>query len=130
MKLLGPHRYFSFLLGTVLVSGAISAPSVLSDRLDCDRAEITAAMRQCENLRYEKADSELNRIYQRLSDIQDEIGRKKLQLSQRAWIKYRDLNAEFIGDSMRGGSLQPLLIVTTKADMTEERSEELAKLLD
>jgi uncharacterized protein YecT (DUF1311 family) len=95
---------------------------------DCEKAETTAQMRACENARYEQANQELNALYTRLIKQLEPQRQEKLRIAQRAWIRFRDANADFLASSAEGGTLAPLLKVTALADMTEARVKELAKL--
>jgi uncharacterized protein YecT (DUF1311 family) len=45
-------------------------------------------------------------------------------------IKFRDLNADFAGDSMRGGSAEPLVIISERTQMTTERTKQLQDRLE
>lgn len=94
---------------------------------DCQSASTTAAMRACENARYEKAEAALNQVYQALMAKLDKQGQNKLRESQRAWLKYRTANAEFQADQARDGTLAPLIRMSVLADMTEARVGEFAR---
>jgi len=53
---------------------------------------------------FEKVDVQLNSIYKEVLAGLDAEGKKKLQVSQRAWIAFRDAEAAFQADGERGGS--------------------------
>jgi len=93
----------------------------------CENALTTAAMRQCEQLRYQQADAAMTAAYQALMDKLDPTGRVKLRLAQRAWVKFRDAEADFQADSARGGTLAPLIRTSVLADLTESRRLQLLK---
>ncbi len=95
---------------------------------DCSNATTTADMRACENARYDQANRQLNAVYARLMKQLDPARREKLRLAQRAWVRFRDANADFLASAAEGGTLAPLLRVNALADMTEARVKELAKL--
>lgn len=95
----------------------------------CSSAETTAAMLNCANIQYEKAQQDLHQVYQTLLTKQDAIGRTKLQAAQAAWLQYRKANADFSADAARGGTAAPLLEVTALTDMTQARTAELKRLL-
>jgi uncharacterized protein YecT (DUF1311 family) len=84
-------------------------------------------MRTCENARYHKADEELNMVYQKLIRTLNDSQRGKLRLAQRAWLQFREAEAEFQASQAEGGTLAPLLKVSALADMTESRTGELRK---
>jgi len=95
----------------------------------CKNATTTAAMRACENARFQKAEQELNAVYKDLMQQLDEGRREKLRLAQNAWLRFREANADFEADAVRGGTLAPLIKMTVLADMTEARRAELKKAL-
>jgi uncharacterized protein YecT (DUF1311 family) len=75
---------------------------------------------------FEKADTELNRVYKKaLSDL-DAEGQKKLKAAQRAWIVFRDAQAEFDADSeARGGSMYAMIYYSGLARLTRDRIKQL-----
>jgi uncharacterized protein YecT (DUF1311 family) len=94
---------------------------------DCKDAATTAAMRTCENARYQKAEQDLNAAFNELMRELDADQKSKLRLAQSAWTRFREANADFEAATVRGGTLAPLLKVSTLADMTEARVAELKK---
>ncbi|HUB33422.1 MAG TPA: lysozyme inhibitor LprI family protein [Bryobacteraceae bacterium] len=94
----------------------------------CQDASTTAAMRSCENTRYEAADRRLNEVYSRLMGSLGKSRQEKLQAAQRAWLQFRDANAAFLSSSAEGGTLEPLIRITALADITEARITELMKV--
>ena len=131
-------RIFFFLIFTFFVTLALVVPRsggvLLQDPGqaaesggDCKVATTTAAMRACENARYEKADRELNVVYQKLIKELGAGPREKLRVAQNAWLRFREANSDFQASLAEGGSLAPLLKISTLAEMTEARTEELKK---
>lgn len=106
-----------------------AAGQALQMDADCGNAKTTAAMRSCENGRYQKADKNLNAIYTELASRLDSTGRQKLVAAQTAWIRFRDANTDFQADIARGGTISPLVKITALADMTETRIAELKQIL-
>lgn len=78
----------------------------------------------------EKADQNLNCVYQKALSTLDSDGQKLLRTSQRAWVAYRDADAASAADEMRGGSASPLLSDGTKAALTRERTKLLVERYD
>ncbi len=78
---------------------------------------------------FEKADKELNEVYQKVLKSEDEIGKQKLIAAQKAWIKFRDAQAEVDADSERGGSLANQILAESETRMTKARTDELKKYL-
>jgi uncharacterized protein YecT (DUF1311 family) len=48
--------------------------------------------------------------------------------AQRGWLRYRDAHCALAGYEARGGSLEPLLVLTCKVQATRVRTEELQEL--
>lgn len=78
---------------------------------------------------YEKADAELNKVYARVLAKLDDVGKGKLKAAQRAWVAFRDAQAEMDADLMRGGSAAPLLRAGSLAGSTTRRTQELREFL-
>jgi uncharacterized protein YecT (DUF1311 family) len=98
-----------------------------ASREDCPKAVTTSAMRACENARYDAAEHELNTAYQSLLQHLDSGQKQKLRAAQRAWIRFRDANAEFQSSLVQGGTLAPLIKIGSLTEMTSARASELKK---
>jgi uncharacterized protein YecT (DUF1311 family) len=48
--------------------------------------------------------------------------------AQRAWVAFRDANCALSGFQARGGSMEPMLIASCRAEMSAKRAEELRQL--
>jgi uncharacterized protein YecT (DUF1311 family) len=76
------------------------------------------------------ADAGLNKAYQKLVAKMDAPGVAKLKAAQRAWIAFRDAQAELEADmEARGGSMAPMIYAGVRAGLTKARTKELEKLL-
>ncbi|MCU0947921.1 MAG: lysozyme inhibitor LprI family protein [Porphyrobacter sp.] len=53
-----------------------------------------------------------------------------LLAAQRGWLRYRDAHCALEGYEARGGSLEPLLVLTCKAQATRARTAELKALVE
>ena len=95
----------------------------------CSSETTTAAMRNCENLRYQRAQQALDSAYAELMKQLDEAGKAKLRTAQTAWLRFRRANSDFGADAARTGTLAPLIKITVLADMTEARTAELKNSL-
>jgi len=88
------------------------------------------------NVRFEKADKELNVTYQRIlknlpADQNDDYPRKTLITAQREWVKYRDASCDLVGEISGGVRMwKSAYNSICRADMTEERTKELVKLFE
>jgi uncharacterized protein YecT (DUF1311 family) len=121
-----------FLLATffsILASHVASASQETSSGNPCNDAMTTAQMRECENSRYERSDSELNQVYTELMSRLNESRQAKLKAAQRAWIQFRDKNTEFMASDFEGGSMGPLISIYWLNLMTEHRLSELREML-
>ena len=124
-KATGAVWFVVVLLG---VPGGASSQEPRSTRnVQCEDVQTTAAMRECENSRYQRADEKMNAAYRDLMSRLDAPGKAKLRRAQQAWIKFRDAEAAFRADAARGGTLAPLIRTSVLADMTESRGEQLSK---
>jgi uncharacterized protein YecT (DUF1311 family) len=113
---------FSALLSYSLAQSAFA--------LDCQNATATMELKECASADLQKADKALNATYKKLmAKLDDKIAKEKLKKAQRAWIAYRDANAEFSADEARGGTAEGLLYMGTITQMTEQREKELAQYL-
>jgi uncharacterized protein YecT (DUF1311 family) len=99
------------------------------ESLPCGSETTTAGMRNCENLRYQRAQQTLDSVYAQLMKRLDAEGQEKLRTAQSAWLQFRQAEADFEADAARGGTLAPLIKITVVADMTEARAAELKKSL-
>lgn len=97
---------------------------------DCKNAGSTAEIKLCANTEFNRADRELNSIYRKLLSSLDIEGQRKLKESQRAWLKFRDLNAGFVSDSWRGGNLEHLLFIDAKTQTTQARTKQLQEIYE
>jgi uncharacterized protein YecT (DUF1311 family) len=89
----------------------------------------TAQMMNEESARLKKADDAMNIVYKKLMAKLDATGQKKLKNAQQAWIKFRDADATFDSDLMRGGSGAGLLYIGSVLGSTETRLKELETTL-
>lgn len=93
------------------------------------RAQSQHEMNQQALAGFEKADKELNQVYAKVQAKLDKEGREKLKATQRAWVAFRDAQADLDADLMRGGSAAPMLHSGSKAETTKKRVEELKEFL-
>jgi uncharacterized protein YecT (DUF1311 family) len=79
---------------------------------------------------FTKADKELNEVYAKVLDVLDDMAKEKLKRSQRAWVVFRDAEADFRADAeARGGSLLPLVHEGVRSRLTKERVKALKEYL-
>jgi uncharacterized protein YecT (DUF1311 family) len=124
-------------LGAAMPALAQDAPDV-----DCENAQTQMEMNFCVEQDFDKADAALNKAYKRAmasqkkmdADIEESMGADSvgavaaLKKAQRAWIDYRDGQCEGIGFQARGGTMEPMLMMGCKAELSTVRAKELDEL--
>ena len=90
-----------------------------------EKYQTTLGMRELASEEYEMWDTLLNDIYSELKNTLSNEDMDKLINLQIQWIADRDAIAEEAGKEAEGGSLQPLLITTSKSQTTKDRCLEL-----
>jgi uncharacterized protein YecT (DUF1311 family) len=112
---------------------ALTAAAKAQDiEVDCDNASSNVEMTHCGWQEFERADAELNGIYQDAISQIRATGRdlpagageweKKLRETQRAWVAFRDLNCdELIAIEWGGGTGTSLATATCRTEMTNAR---------
>ena len=85
-------------------------------------------LNQQASARADKADRELNAIYRLLIKHEDPASAKKLRVAERAWIAFRDAEADYESSSYIGGSIYPLEYSTAYYELTTERVKRLKKV--
>ncbi|MGG7213615.1 lysozyme inhibitor LprI family protein [Clostridium nigeriense] len=94
---------------------------------DDEQYQTTIGMRELASQEYEMWDTLLNEIYSELKNTLSTEDMDKLTALQIQWISDRDATAEAAGQKAEGGTLQPLLITSSKSQTTKERCLELIK---
>ena len=79
---------------------------------------------------FDKADKELNQVYQKaLKAADDDIARQKLVKAQKAWLAFRDAEADVDADLARGGTLAPQLEAMSETETTKARTAQLKRFM-
>ena len=94
-----------------------------------DHAANNHALIRCADMEYRHYDRLLNRNYRLLMRALPPREQARLREAQRAWIRFRDLECDFEGYEMRGGTGEPLLVLGCKAELSKERAAALLKLI-
>lgn len=121
------------LLLPLLAQIASSPPEV-----NCTDPQTQSAMNICAAQDYARADVVLNTRWEEISHEMRERDKgidrehdkrpgyyETLLTAQRAWINFRDSHCASEGMTVRGGSMEPLIISTCKSKMTLERVMQL-----
>jgi uncharacterized protein YecT (DUF1311 family) len=96
----------------------------------CENPQSQMEMNQCAASSYKAADAELNSLYAALQGKPADAVTQKLQIAQRAWIKYRDANCEAEAELYAGGSIQPMILAACMERVTRARIAELHAIYD
>ena len=113
-----------FLFLCTLVSGYAFAQG--TNKADpCTHAQSQAEMNDCAGKEYKAADAVLNQVYRQLVAKLDDEEKSQLKEAQTAWLKYRDLNCDFVADQYKGGTIRPTIHGLCLADVTKNRTTEL-----
>jgi len=108
----------------------------------CDDPQNQMEMNICAGLDFERADAELNILWRqviasaRASDReldrrydQRPTSEAKLREAQRAWLVFRDAHCAVQDyDEARGGSMEPMVYGTCRAELTRQRIAQLRGL--
>ena len=128
------HPRLLLLTTLFMASGALAA----APKPDCANASTTPEMTQCAALDADAAEAKLNATYKQLiqnlsqPDTESEKyseTRQKLQITQRAWIKFRDADCEAVYQANSGGTLRGLAALGCKRNRAEQRTRELQDYL-
>jgi uncharacterized protein YecT (DUF1311 family) len=90
------------------------------------QAQTQSQMNAQARAEFERADTVLNKTCKALlARLPDAASKQKLQDSQRAWIAFRDAEASFAADQVRGGSAAPVFRYASMTESTEQRIKQL-----
>ncbi|MEM1366144.1 MAG: lysozyme inhibitor LprI family protein [Pseudomonadota bacterium] len=108
------------------------ATPTLAQEWDCtDPASMPQQqMNYCAAKDFERADAALNAAWKLIyPDYGKSMeGDDHLLNAQRAWLRYRDAQCDAEGLNVEGGSLEPFIVATCRARMTQDRTTELLLL--
>ena len=114
---------FILLLCTLVSEYALAQGTKKAD--PCANASSQAEMNDCAGKEYKAADAALNQVYRQLVAMLDDEENAQLKEAQTAWLKYRDLNCDFVADQYKGGTIRPMIHGLCLADVTKNRTAEL-----
>jgi uncharacterized protein YecT (DUF1311 family) len=93
-------------------------------------AQSQAEMNQQAAKDFDVADAAMNEAYKPFMHKIDKEAQTKLKSAQRAWVAFRDTQAELEADlAARGGSMVPMIYNGCRTEITKARTKELQKLL-
>ena len=128
---------------SMLLALALMGQSGAAQALDCSELMTQSQMNQCADRDYRAADAQLNAQWRdTLAELRrrdaDRLDRwdtrpgyaEQLLTAQRAWLAYRDAHCASEGYAARGGSMEPMLVSFCLRHLTEQRTAQLAALID
>jgi uncharacterized protein YecT (DUF1311 family) len=93
-------------------------------------AQSQAEMHQQAAKDFDAADAAMNEAYKPFMSKIDKEAQAKLKSAQRAWVAFRDAEAELEADlAARGGSMLPMVYNGRRTEISKVRTKELQKLL-
>jgi uncharacterized protein YecT (DUF1311 family) len=106
-------------------------PAVRADEQEdpCPGARTQQDLNLCASQAFQKADAELNKLYQQLMRDAGAAERAKLRAAQLAWIKFRDAHCEYEAFGNTGGSIYPMVYGFCLAEVTGERAKQFRDTL-
>lgn len=113
---------------TALIPVLVAAPALAAD--SCRDPQTQGEMTRCAGEDYARADRELNAVYARVRAALPTEELERLKAAQRAWIVSRDADCELEPFGARGGSMEPMLAASCKADRTVQRTKWLRSLVE
>lgn len=111
-------------VASILAAALVLTPAVAQETFKCAAATTQLQMNQCAGAELAAADAEMNQLYRQQMAYVDAERRKRLQASQRAWLKYRDSACLYeTGPRAQAGSMWPMQTALCQAKLTRQRNE-------
>ncbi len=110
----------------LLIAPAIHAAET---PVDCKNAMTQMAMNICAGQDFQRSDAQLNQVYKQKMATLGADQQKKFKLAQRSWIAFRDSDCDFQSSGVEGGSIQPMIHAQCLQAKTEQRTQEINKML-
>lgn len=123
---------FQRLLIGICVTSVLGAQAPEKKKDSCEHPTTTVEMQECALKKYRAADTELNAAYQVLVDKIKSASYQngqRLVATQKAWIKFRDANADFEASFYDGGSIKDQIRLDALTRMTQARTKEINDLI-
>ena len=88
-------------------------------------AQTQMEMNQVAAIKFKKADTELNKVYNQLMKMLDKNEKQLLITAEKDWLKFRNSHCKFVASQYEGGSMQPLIYSTCLEELTRTRIAEI-----
>ncbi|WP_088892936.1 lysozyme inhibitor LprI family protein [Leptolyngbya ohadii] len=93
--------------------------------IDCSNPQDQQEMNYCAVQSYEKADRELQAMYQQMHDQMPEASQPQLEKAQQEWVEFRSAECRLEAKAHEGGSLYPTVLYRCMTRMTRDRMTQL-----
>ena len=101
----------------------VSAQASTADT--CDKAYTQTDMNKCAAAKLAVEDQKLNQSYRDFQRLLDSSEKKELKAVQLAWIDFRDKACQLSAQSVRGGSVYPMVLNDCLTTYTKQRRMQL-----
>jgi uncharacterized protein YecT (DUF1311 family) len=91
----------------------------------CRGVASTVAMYNCFAKAFDRADGELNRVYDQIQSVLQPEDQKRILVAQRIWLQYRDATCSAERGLYEGGTGGPPTEVACREALTRERIDVL-----
>ncbi|MEP5732064.1 MAG: lysozyme inhibitor LprI family protein [Sulfitobacter sp.] len=106
-----------------MVALLLPQPSQAQSPSECNAPQTQQAMNACAALEYREADAALNEAWKSARAFAKQIGQGDALLqAQRAWLTYRDQACAVQASPYAGGSIQPMVLNSCLAALTDART--------
>ena len=106
-----------------------AAPQADEQEDPCPDARSQQELNMCASQAFQRADAELNKLYQRLLKGAGAGEKAKLRAAQLAWLKFRDAHCEYAAFGNEGGSIYPMVYGFCRAEVTRGRVKQFSDAL-
>ncbi len=96
---------------------------------NCKNPQTQSELNICSAVDYQRADKQLNLIYNQVRNLVSANHRSQLIIAQKAWISFRDADCKFAQSAFAGGTIAPLITNNCRTDLTKKRVSELNSYL-
>lgn len=107
--------------------GSVTTPDGMT--INCNDPQNTPEINYCSQVAYDRADAELNQLWQALTPQVSGTTKTTLVEAQQAWIRMRDGHCEFMVRGAVGGTGYSGYLSDCLASLTRDRSRELQWLI-
>jgi len=89
--------------------------------IDCNDAKTQKEMTACAKIKNDKADKELNKIYNYVMSHLDRPNMEKLKRTERVWVSYKETHCNATAGLYDGGTMQEMIRYDCLTEVTKHR---------